>query len=1202
MLLSQGAPLPVIDAVLPAACDQWTLVFAGQAESTAVSEQNQLRQLGFNVLDADAVTTVAQACQSSHSILIAPLAWFTTQAADLAPLPPADPGLPCRHLRVALANTKELPSILARPDLGIGLIHPPAIDLQQLLSDLAGLAWMPRQAYRVLLIDDISERSRPFAASLASAGFLTQTASGADALTALDDFAPDVCLLTSPECSDLVTLLRQAAPHSGLPILPLLPNQPPAQLVSLLASQARHYRSQSGASEVGRQSLEQQVSQHTSQLEATLEATDNGILVVDRAGQIRLWNSRFIEMWKVPADLQRCSDDQQLLQHVLAQLVAPEDFLRKVQRLYQKPEMSSRDTLRCLDGRVFARFSHPQRIGDAIVGRVWSFLDITDQYQAEQRILQLSSAITTELENSERQRGELQALLSAIPDLVWMKDAAGVYLSCNPALGELLGVSPTQIVGKRDADFFPPEAVSQFRADDQLAASSASPITCENWVTNLTDGQRRLLESIKTAVRSKDGRLIGVLGIARDITRARALLDELDEARSAAQQASAAKSSFLAHMSHEIRTPMNAIIGMADLCLKTPLNTRQRNYVSKIKSASETLLHIINDILDFSKIESGRLQMERIPFTLEEIFDQLSGIVALRAETQGIELAYDFDDPRQVFSGDPLRLVQVLCNLVGNALKFSNGGNVVVTVRQLSKTSDESELQFSVSDQGIGISPEQLDRLFQPFTQANASTTREYGGTGLGLVISRHLIEMMGGRIWVDSQEGQGSTFHFTARFPVQSESRPGLQALASKLASEAHRPVLVVDDNAIARRILQQQVAQLGLEVHCAASASEALSLVTAAETPNYLACLVDWRMPETDGVATIAQLRAAQVARGLPAASPMILTTSFSHHEELGEIGEQVDGLLAKPVSARHLYVELARCLGVFTDDAVTPPAAAHGLDWKPFQKLDILLVEDVEINQEVILELLGSVGLVARLACNGAEALRMVQAQRPDLVLMDCQMPVMDGYTATRELRAQAATADLPIIALTANALVGAQEECRAAGMNGHVAKPIRMELLHKEMLRCLPTNDVTLAPSSPKASPAAVNPAVLPIFPGIDTTVALLHVGGRLPLLYRVLKLFRDNLGARFACEFATATRHADHPTRIRLAHSLKGVAMTLGAVELGEAAKALLAATETQDEAACASLLPATLAQLESVRAGLAALEDLIAASENKTPH
>ncbi len=931
-------------------------------------------------------------------------------------------------------------------------------------------------------------------------------------------------------------------------------------------------------------------------LEATLEASNNGILVVSTEGAITSSNQRFAEMWRIPTDLIASVDDSRVLQFAAEQLKDPQSFLRNVTELYQRPEAISSDRLVFTDGRIFARFSNPQRFRNQIVGRVWSFLDITDQIRAEERVLQLTQAITDELEESERQRGQLQALLQAIPDMVWMKDTNGVFLSCNPAFEGLIGAPATDVIGKANHDFSPPEIVESFQASDYLAAQSLIPVVYEEWVEHKGYRRKVLLETTKVAVRDAQGALVGVLGVAKDVTVVRALVTDLEQAKEVAQHSNEAKSLFLANMSHEIRTPMNAIVGMADLALNTELNDRQRNYINKIKVASDGLMHIINDILDFSKIEAGKMQVESIPFELDDVFERLSSLMALRAENQGIELAYNVvDGIPAVLIGDALRLGQVLTNLVSNALKFSSGGNVIVKVEATPLDENATELHFSVSDEGIGMTGEQISHMFQPFIQADASTTRRFGGTGLGLAICRHLVELIGGRIWVESEVGVGSTFHFTARYQKGVDRRrQGVAEFVAKLADYANRPVLIVDDNPVARQVLHHLVEQLGLDVIAMKNGAEAVALMQSPEAPVFLACLVDWVMPSMDGVATATELRLACSARNA-VPPPMILITAHAQDEALRRVLHSVDGLLTKPVSVRNLCEELARCVGL--EHVIRHRSGwrkSDGLHWSRFHALDILLVEDLDLNQEVIREQLTRVGLTVRLASNGVEAIQEVENKVPDVILMDCHMPIMDGYTAARQLRANPDYQNIVIIALTAGAMAEDKRRCLAAGMNAYVTKPVHLENLYEQLAQCVPTlaaGDDLLNESQATDSPRVIQN--LSSLPGIDVALGLAQVGGRAPLLLKVLKKFRDNLGRNFEPQFDEAIRAQTWPSAERLVHSLKGISRTLGASDLAESVVDLEVAVGRKNLMEIESLFEAVKQQLQIVCDGLALVDSQI---------
>ena len=789
------------------------------------------------------------------------------------------------------------------------------------------------------------------------------------------------------------------------------------------------------------------------------------------------------------------------------------------------------------------------------------------------------------------QEAKYRTLFKTANDGIFLMDAVG-FIECNERGADMFGIDQEKLIGMSPAELSP-----ERQPDGRLSRESAA-----GHIEAALRGQPQTFEwqVLRNAGETLDvdvqlshlqiGEAPYLQAIVRDISQRKKAETAARLALKEAERLAQLRSDFLANMSHEIRTPMNAIIGMTDLCLGTSLNNRQQNYLAKIKNASEALLHIINDILDFSNIEAGKLEIEKTPFILETVFEHLSGITALRAENQGIELNYAIDDESRLLLGDPLRLGQVLTNLVTNALKFSVAGNIVVKVVTEVCSATQVELHFSVTDEGIGMSPEQVAKLFQPFTQADASTTRRYGGTGLGLAISKQLVEMMGGRIWVDSELGVGSTFHFTASLGNAGlDRRSGIATLAGKLAEHADRHVLVVDDNPIARHLLEQLIAQLGLKVHTASSADTAIAQVKANPTADFLACLIDWRMPEIDGMQAIRELRKTftDAGRNPP---PMILATAFSHHEDLDQLTGQIDGLLPKPVCARHLYVELARVLGVFTEAVHEQDRRQEKiLQWSRFRDLDILVVEDVEVNREVIQELLTSVGLSCRLASNGLEALGEVARQTPDVILMDCQMPVMDGFTATRRLRENPAWRYLPVIALTANAMREDQEKCFAAGMNAHLPKPVRMNTLFERLLQCMP-DAYAESPARPAPGRPAETAEPLPEFAGIDVPLALAHVGGRLPMLYRVLKKFHQvHNSTNFTNQFNQARTTDDWDSAIRLTHSLKGAALTLGMLELGEAAEMLEQAANAKAGETCDAALKTLLTCLSIVNQGLSAL-------------
>ncbi len=727
----------------------------------------------------------------------------------------------------------------------------------------------------------------------------------------------------------------------------------------------------------------------------------------------------------------------------------------------------------------------------------------------------------------------------------------------NPACEEMWGYKAEEVLGKEITMLIPEYARKDHLSNvHRFRDSKAQGLHMDERglkLFGLTKGGVVFPAEVGISMNEVDG-VVLYSAFIKDITLREKAEKDLMEAKEIAEAATQAKGDFLANMSHEIRTPMNAVIGLSDLCMRTDLTPKQKDYLSKIHGSALSLLGIINDILDFSKIEAGRLDMEEIEFEIDQVLDNLATVANVKTQDKGLEFLFR-RDPHvpTILIGDPLRLGQILINLTNNAVKFTENGEIVVSVDLTDKSGDEATVKVSVRDTGIGMTVEQQGKLFQSFSQADSSTTRKYGGTGLGLAISKQLVELMGGEIGVESEPGIGSIFTFTVSLGIGK----GAEEKSFKTTPDLQNMrAIVADDNPTAREILSTYLESFTFRVDEAANADELFQLMEDTQEP-YDLIVLDWLMPGMKGL-EIAQKIKTELK---PEVDPhIILVSAFSSGDVVDKPGgEYIDQFLSKPVSPSHLFDSIMVAFGVKAE------GTRRALDsdqfdmesLRPVQGAKLLLVEDNEINQQVASEILEQAGFFVDVAVHGQDALDMLDKTAYDCVLMDVQMPVMDGYTATGKIRANPHLKGLPVLAMTANATLEDRERSLKAGMNEHIAKPIRPQILFGALLKWIEHGKREL-PESPLSLELAQDQADLPELEGIDTLGGVSRLGGNVRSYINLLQKFAENQ-ADVISKITTAIKSGVQDEAIRYAHTLKGVSGNIGADELLKSASDLEAA-------------------------------------------
>ena len=769
-----------------------------------------------------------------------------------------------------------------------------------------------------------------------------------------------------------------------------------------------------------------------------------------------------------------------------------------------------------------------------------------------QKEVDVTNRMAAELEDA---RAYTRGLIESSLDALVTFDENGIITDVNEQTIKLTGCTREELIGSQFHNYF----TDTERADLGVKKSfKEGKVTDYELVMKSKTGDETEVSYNAIVYTYEKGEVRGVFAAARDISESKRVEKELKKAKKAAETATQTKSEFLANMSHEIRTPMNGIISATDLALSEELSPKVKNYMKIIHSSAYSLLAIINDILDFSKIEADKLKLEKRSFWLDDVLYGVMDIFLHNAAEKRIEMVVDIDtETPEALIGDSLRLQQILKNLVDNAIKFTDrGGVILVGVKIFKESLDQIMLKFFVKDTGVGIAPEDLPKLFKPFSQADASTTRKYEGTGLGLCICKQLVKMLGGNIWVESEVGKGSVFTFTASFGRQITERkrklivpPDIQGLN----------VLVVDDCAVSRELMQKMLESFNFRVESVSSGEESLNILKENQTRKepFELVMIDWLMIGLDGIETSRRIR-----DDLKLTIPIILMTAFGkENERLDAERVGINYFLTKPIYQSELFNAIMDAFGKearVTTRPEIPIITKTSIYKKRLKGIRILVVEDNITNQEIALAILEGAGIVAQIADNGKKAIEAVQKGRFDAVLMDIQMPEMDGYEATRVIREDPKFKSIPIIAMTAHAMEGDEEKCLEAGMDGYIPKPINQDRLFHTIWKSLKRTERLPHTGEPEDIPEkpAIETGELPAtLPGINIQDILKALNIDNDIFKRILIGFLEN-NKNTINKIKETLDKKDWESLRHLAHSLKGSAGNIGADELHEAAKEL----------------------------------------------